>query len=131
MPGGLRPVMLFDGVEFDGEPVIKREALEEPELISLLGYLTDAPSVAPDAPAIPTSTDLFAEDRAQSVPPGFRTDGVWLWPEAVNYYLRHWRLPPADDFLAFIRAQEYRVPEVSSEALALAARQAGEFEPTA
>ncbi|MGW3794482.1 hypothetical protein ACWD8I_25395 [Micromonospora arida] len=67
--------------------------------------------------------DPFDEDAGPVVPLSFRTDGSWIWTDAVSYFLRTYALSPDDALLAHIRTREYRVPEVDpvAEHRALAA----------
>ncbi len=61
-------------------------------------------------------TDAFDPGRAPSVPLTFRTDGSWVWPGAVAYYLREHDIAPDPELLAHIRRREYAVPEVGEDA---------------
>ena len=36
--------------------------------------------------------DLVEPGRGESVPGGYRTDGRWMWPEALGYYLAEYGL---------------------------------------
>lgn len=59
--------------------------------------------------------DAFFPDNPPAVPLTFETDGTWIWPGAVRYYLEKYGLPPETDFLAHIRANNFTLPEVSQE----------------
>jgi len=67
-------------------------------------------------------TDPFDESAGPVVPLSFRTDGFWIWTDAVAYFLRTYAVSPDDAFLAHIRAHGYRVgvpdPVVEHRALA-------------
>jgi hypothetical protein len=45
--------------------------------------------------------------RHAVVPMNFRTDGHWVWADAVAYYLRTYGLAPGADLLEHIRARQY------------------------
>lgn len=49
--------------------------------------------------------------------PSWKTDGVWLWPDTLAYYLNSHKvcLPPA--FVKRIRDNGYSVPSVDDDAL--------------
>lgn len=59
--------------------------------------------------------DLVFPDRSDHVPLGYRTDGTWIWPEDVLYYLERDQASPDPALLTHIRAQDYAVPEVSPD----------------
>ena len=48
--------------------------------------------------------DVVEPERGQVVPTSYRGDGVWLWPDAVAYYLEEHGLAPDEHFLEHIRA---------------------------
>ncbi|MFK3979272.1 hypothetical protein ACI2K4_02710 [Micromonospora sp. NPDC050397] len=88
----------------------------------MLGYLDQG------VPLVITTTmldDLVDPARGAAVPTNFRTDGTWVWSDAVRYYLDQHRLAPDHDFLAHVRARGYAVPEIDVVSLhrALAAVQ--------
>ena len=56
-------------------------------------------------------TDPFDESAGPVVPLSFRTDGWWIWTDAVAYFLRTYALSPDDALLAHIRDRGYLVPE--------------------
>ncbi|MEH1028397.1 hypothetical protein ACWD6L_14850 [Micromonospora profundi] len=56
-------------------------------------------------------SDPFDEGAGPVVPLSFRTDGRWIWTDAVAYFLRTYALSPDDELLAHIRARDYLVPE--------------------
>lgn len=41
------------------------------------------------------------------------TDGEWLWREDLQFYVTNYHLRLPDEFLAAIRRNNYRVPDVS------------------
>lgn len=94
----LRIARVFDdgGGFTPGHPL-----LSGPELERVAAFL-DAGS-----PVLATTTraeDMVEPSRGHVVPMTYRTDGRWLWPESVTYYLRAYGLAPASDLLAHIRA---------------------------
>src|SRR5262245_33715875 len=54
-----------------------------------------------------TDTDRVDRTRGAVVPMSFRTDGVWVWSEAVTYYLSAHRVAPAAEFYRHIAANRY------------------------
>ncbi|MFI6078708.1 hypothetical protein ACIA5C_45045 [Actinoplanes sp. NPDC051343] len=47
--------------------------------------------------------DVAASGASATVPAGFRTDGNWIWSEAVAYYLGRYRFAPDSDLLDHLR----------------------------
>lgn len=70
-------------------------------------------------------TDLDVVDplRGKVVPMRMRTDGSWIWPDAVAYYLGHYGLAPDPELLSHISAGPPRpaVPDAVAVHRALAA----------
>jgi hypothetical protein len=54
--------------------------------------------------------DLLDPARGRAVGASYRTDGTWLWSDALMYYAREYGLAPEDDFYAHIRARRYACP---------------------
>lgn len=114
-----RPIRLarvFDTVDpqqgpsFDpAHPVI--EELEEVQ--RLLTYL-DA-----GLPVLTTTTTMFDvvdPEQLDVVPLTFRTDGEWIWTDAVSYYLARYWLAPEGGLLAHLRSAPPVPPPVSDVA---------------
>ncbi|OZV82536.1 hypothetical protein CA850_09750 [Micromonospora echinospora] len=85
---------LFDGVDPErgpwfatNRPVVS-DATERDEL---LAALRGGVVIAWSSAAMP---DILAPDRGDVVPMHLRTDGTWLWSEAVGYYLENYGLAP-------------------------------------
>ncbi|WP_197319142.1 ferredoxin [Saccharomonospora sp. NB11] len=111
-PGKLRTAKVYDGFGADGRPVVNRVPLDPAEKDRVLEYLNEAPVVLA---ARSYDTDAFDPDRPPSVPLNFRTDGVWVWPGAVAYYLREHDVAPDPELLAHVRRRDYAVPEVGED----------------
>jgi hypothetical protein len=125
-PGSGRPgpgfpmARVFDGVKPDGSPLVARPKLDPRELPALVAYLTQA-TVVLSAPG--TTRDEFAVTGPPTVPRVFHTDGAWVWPAAVGYYLNRYQLPPQPELLAHIRARRYVLNPVHPQAVQAAAAQ--------
>lgn len=52
-------------------------------------------------------SDVLAPERGEVVPLTFRTDGSFVWSEAVAYYTREHGLAPVPDLLETIRSANY------------------------
>ncbi|MFC4003897.1 ferredoxin [Prauserella oleivorans] len=107
--GELRTPRVYDGLDAAGRPVVNRPALPPEERERVLGYLEQAPVVLA---ARSYDADVFDPDRAPEVPLTFRTDGTWVWPGAVAYYLREHGVAPDPELAAHIRARGFVVPDV-------------------
>jgi hypothetical protein len=54
--------------------------------------------------------DLIDPARGRVVGASFRTDGSWVWSDALTYYASAYGLAPEDDFYAHIRDRGYACP---------------------
>ena len=111
---------VFDGVKPDGSPLISRPNLDPREVPALVAYLTRAP-VALSAPG--TTRDELVNSAPASVPRAFHTDGTWVWPAAVGYYLSLYRLPPQAELLAHVRSRNYTLGPVQPQTVQAVASQ--------
>ncbi|HKS45003.1 MAG TPA: ferredoxin [Amycolatopsis sp.] len=107
--GELRTPRVYDGLSESGRPVVNREALRPDERDRVLAYLETAPVVLA---ARTYDADAFDPGREPLVPLNFRTDGAWVWPGAVGYYLREHEVAPDPDLLAHLRSRQFVLPEV-------------------
>ncbi|PFG98334.1 hypothetical protein A8924_5843 [Saccharopolyspora erythraea NRRL 2338] len=87
---------------------------DEAERGQVLDYLRSGTALM-----ITTATlgDVVEPDRGSVVPMSFRTDGSWIWPDTVTYYLEHHRLAPDPELLAHIRESGLLPPELDAVAL--------------
>ncbi|MEJ2854651.1 MULTISPECIES: TNT domain-containing protein [unclassified Saccharothrix] len=109
---------LFDGLDAQGVPTFADRPRPHPqELDDVLAYLEGAPVVLA---ARSYGKDVFKPDAAPGVPLSFHTDGTWVWPGGVGYYLRHHHVPPVPQLVQHIRDNGYAVPPVSPDARAAA-----------
>ncbi|MGH3995604.1 MAG: hypothetical protein ACRDSN_24440, partial [Pseudonocardiaceae bacterium] len=104
-----RTARVFDGVGMDGRPHVDRQMLDESEAGRVLAYLESAPVVRASEGFGP---DRIDPTRGRSVPLTWQTDGNWVWPGSVTYYLRSYALPPDPEFLAYIRQRNFQPPIV-------------------
>jgi hypothetical protein len=118
--GGFRFARVDDGVNDDGSPRYSPErgrVIDPAESERLLGYLTNG--------AVVLETDWYAADRIDptrqfAVQKAYRTDGVWVWNAAVDYYLRWHDVAPDPRFRQWIVEQGYQVPTVGTDVVARA-----------
>jgi hypothetical protein len=115
----VRVAALFDMVDEAGGPGFAPEhpRLDADECDDVLAYLDLG------ALLLPTTTEMadVVEPERGGVPMSFRTDGQFIWTEAVAYYLANYRLAPEPALLDHIRARRYEAPEVDYVALHRAA----------
>ena len=110
----LRTAQVFDD---DGQPVTDRPRLTEHERERALQYLEGAPVVLA---ARSYDGDRLDPDRAPSVPLTFHTDGTWVWPGAVGYYLREHGVTPEPELVEHLRAGGFQLPAVDERSRELA-----------
>lgn len=113
----LRTAEVFDGADEAGRPITDRPLVDPGEREQLLDYLERAPVVLA---ARSYDSDQLDPQGSPSVPLTFHTDGSWIWPGAVGYYLRRHDVPPEADLVAHIRHRGFRVPEIGEQIRELA-----------
>ncbi|MCU1683528.1 MAG: hypothetical protein JWQ81_4267 [Amycolatopsis sp.] len=109
-----RIARIFDAVGPAGRPVINRPDLDVEEQDRLLNYLDSAPLVVPERGY---DVDRLAQTPEATVPVAFHSDGVWIWPAAVNFYLREYGVSPENDLLEHVRSAGFVLPEVNDQTL--------------
>jgi hypothetical protein len=113
----MRTPRVYDGLGPDGRPLVRRPQLAPEERDRVLSYLDGAPVVLA---ARGHDNDAFDPDRPAAVPMNFRTDGNWVWPGAVAYYLRVHAVTPDPDLLSHIRSRRFILPDVDEPTKELA-----------
>ncbi|WP_433511911.1 hypothetical protein ACQP2T_50360 [Nonomuraea sp. CA-143628] len=113
-PRPIRRAAVYDAVDaetgprFDpGHPLLTDATLRE----RLTGYLMSATLIRANGIR---RDDILDRSRHAVVPWNFRTDGAWIWSEALPYYLREHGLAPTGDFLDHLRATRSRPPVLDS-----------------
>ncbi|MGW7532002.1 glycohydrolase toxin TNT-related protein [Amycolatopsis sp. NPDC054798] len=104
-----RIARIFDTIGPAGRPVINRPDLDVDEQDRLLDYLDHAPVVVQDRGY---DIDRLAQTPEATVPVAFHSDGHWIWPAAVNFYLRTYGVSPEADLIEHIRANAFQLPQV-------------------
>ena len=104
----------FDSLAPDGSPVVQRPPVPQEQKDAIVRYLESAP-IALAARGF--DVDTFDPGGAANVPMTYHTDGTWIWPGAVGYYLRHHDVPPEPELVNRIRGAAFQVPEVGEDAL--------------
>ncbi|MGI8308619.1 TNT domain-containing protein [Saccharopolyspora hattusasensis] len=118
-PGPVRMVQVFEGRDANDRPVAHRPALPWAEKQMVLDYLFGG-EILLSAPG--TSPDEVDPQRPPEVPKQFHTDGAWVWPLAMAYYLEAHDIAPPRDFLEHIRRNGHRPPEAVAERAAAEAK---------
>lgn len=121
---------VFDTVDPEAGPGFNadRPAIEdEDQLNRLLDYLRSA---EPLLITTGTMQDVVQPAKGSVVPMTFRTDGHWIWPDTVTYYLEQYGLFVDDELLSHIDQSE-EMPEVDAVDLhrALGSLKGREVEP--
>jgi hypothetical protein len=112
---GIRQVQVFDGLDDQGRPTVSaRMPLAQEEIGPLRHYLENAPIVLPSHE---TERDQLDAQSTASVPLNWRTDGTWVWQDAVAYYLAQYGVPPQNEFVEGIRGRGFTLPQVDEATL--------------
>jgi Tuberculosis necrotizing toxin len=114
----LRTARIFDGPGPDGRPSVNRPQLDPGEIDKILDYLEAAP-VALTTQGM--DSDRLAHENPDTIPIAFHTDGSWIWPAAVIFYLARYNVPPESELVQHIRANNFQLPEVDDSTRAAAA----------
>jgi hypothetical protein len=93
------------GREFDPDDHIDQAQPEDKD--RLVGYLSSAPVVV-EMPTSPVNCELCDEALSASI---YRSDGDWLWPEALAHWVLIHDFVLPDRLIAHIRGRGYRAPE--------------------
>lgn len=107
-----RLARIFDGQAPNGRPSVNRPQISDEERDRLLDYLDHSALALPERGH---DVDRLSADGRPTVPVAFHTDGVWVWPAAVNYYLRRYGVPPDPELVAHARSNGFRPPEVDDQ----------------
>jgi len=93
----------YDGRDARGAPTFAPDhpVLDPPDRDAVLTYLRAGTFLLRTSS---TEIDVVDPARGPVVPLGLRTDGTWIWPDAVAYYLDHHGLAPDARLVAWIRA---------------------------
>lgn len=109
-PTRFRVANAFDDFDEQGRPVVaEREPVPAEEIAQLRHYLENAPVVLA---ARENEEDQLDPEHPAVVPSTWHTDGVWLWPGAIAFYLAQYGVPPESAFLAHIRGRGFQLAEV-------------------
>ncbi|MGB3439387.1 MAG: glycohydrolase toxin TNT-related protein [Actinophytocola sp.] len=111
-PPRFRVARIFDGPGEDGRPSVNRPQVDEMDIQDILDYLDNGPLVGP---ARGYDVDRLDPNGQQSVPVAFHTDGTWIWPAAVNYFLREHDIAPEPDLVEHIRRMRFQLPTVDEQ----------------
>jgi hypothetical protein len=100
----VRLARAFDGADPDGGPYFQEDhpRLEGPDGERVLAYLRSGELVLNTPGAL---DDVLDPGRLGAVPVGFRSDGRWIWPDAVAYYLKRHNLAPEPELIAHVLAR--------------------------
>ncbi|WP_020496115.1 glycohydrolase toxin TNT-related protein [Sciscionella marina] len=114
-----RVARIFDGKGPNGRPTVNRPPVPEQERDQLRQYLDRARLILP---VRGNDVDHLSSDGQHSVPIAFHSDGVWIWPAAVNYYFARYGLPPEAGLVEHARASQFTAPELEDTTTEAAAR---------
>ncbi|MRH93336.1 hypothetical protein GFY24_38985 [Nocardia sp. SYP-A9097] len=97
----------FDGIDPLGKPVLstERTTVPDPQERQRIQQFLDGGGMVMMTGR--KSLDLIDPNRGRAVPMHFRTDGTWIWPKAIGYYLLEYGVPVQTSFLQHIRQCGY------------------------
>lgn len=84
-----------------------------PDIPHIVTYLTAGTTYA--VAAGPT-LDIFKHPAQHIIGPlSLYTDGTWLWPSDLAYYVQHYHVALPDKFITHMRAQHWTPPQLSED----------------
>jgi len=108
----------LDGERLELKPELER--CQDPDLKRrILGFLGGGGMVLQ---ATVLREDRLDPSRPNAVPLGYLSDGEWIWPLEMAYYLEQHDVLPQEEFQEHMRARDYVAVEPPAEVLAAAAR---------
>jgi hypothetical protein len=119
-PAEFRFAAVVDGLTPAGEPIVSPErgwVTDETWRRRILRYLRSSAIVYHDDGV--RGPDPFDPARGPVVPRGYRTDGTWIWPDAVEYHLVEHGVAPDPGLYAMVQQHGYS-PKVTARTLGLA-----------
>ncbi|MER5393023.1 glycohydrolase toxin TNT-related protein [Saccharopolyspora sp. NPDC002686] len=109
-PTGFQVANAFDDFDEQGRPVVAdREPVPAEETARLRQYLENAPVVLASRE---DEEDQLDPERPTVVPGTWHTDGTWLWPGAIAFYLAQYGVPPEPELVAHVRRRGFQLTEV-------------------
>jgi hypothetical protein len=122
-----RRVQVFDGFDEQGRPMVATRVPVPPEEIApLRQYLETAPIVLTSRDA---EKDQLDPQGTAAIPATWHTDGSWLWPGTVAFYLSQYGVPPEPDFVEHIRSRRFTLPEIDEQVREAAANELRDAAP--
>lgn len=113
----MRLAPVFDEVDEEGTPSFdphRPRIADGAEKARLVQYLEQGQLVL----VSPTlADDILEPERGPVVPMNFRTDGTWVWTDALTYYLDAHGIGPDPEFIAHLRAGSGSRPAVDGVGL--------------
>lgn len=97
-----------------------RPRLGESEVAKVVAFLESGSIVLRTTKRIP---DPLSDSDAPVVPVTLRTDGEWIWNDSLTYFIKKYRIAPADGFMHYLRCRDF-APRRPTEAEVKAAWQA-------
>lgn len=85
-----------------------RQRQAQADEAGILKYLGAGVPIA-SAPGV--DEDVLAHPSRIIGPLEFLTDGVWVWPKSLAYYVRNYHIALPDDFLEHMRCNEWECPQ--------------------
>jgi hypothetical protein len=116
-PTALRQATVMPGQRDSTGSLVTPERYTGADRTDLVSYLRGAPELAH---GMGFERDPY--DPSGLIPLSLRTDGEWVWPDALAYYLDRHGFAPEADLVMHIRHRAYRLPELSEDDLIRLAR---------
>jgi hypothetical protein len=118
----IRTARVFDGFAPGTGPYFApdRGRIDDPEQRRLVAAYLRSGTIVKRSFAL--DPDAIEPARGNAVPASFRTDGSWLWSDALLYYLETHGVAPPVELVSDIAARGYRCPQPDPDEVRAAAQ---------
>jgi hypothetical protein len=99
-----------------GGPSLEQSRREtaQPDEENIANYLESAPAISVSGSM---ADDYFDPSKRAVAPLEIVSDGAWVWPRDLAYYVRHYHAALPPDFVAFMRQRGWQPPEFTRDEL--------------
>ncbi|MFE3188719.1 hypothetical protein ACFXHA_06890 [Nocardia sp. NPDC059240] len=102
---------VFDGLDEAGRPILSasRTSVSDPDERPRIERFLKGGGIVLGTGR--KSIDNVDPNRGRVVPIFYRTDGIWIWPVSIAYYMYEHDIPIETDFLEHVRRSDYTAVE--------------------
>jgi hypothetical protein len=114
-----RRLRLWDAGDVSAGVLDSLPRLSPAEASRVVGYLRSGTLILDSGVR---QADRFEPARGEPIGGALRTDGSWVWDEAVEYYIENYGVSPGRAFLDYLAARDYQARRPTSDEIDAAVR---------